>query len=211
MGYCPKVVWCFPLADLNHLRLTSGSQKLPASSSRSERHLHFAVIRLCLALLFIISICGSIHSFNFQLPRKRLCNQAKWNFNLDRGADSIFNSSLFPKFVKHHLAFLLHITLVLRFDGAVCGVRRAARTVDVRRTADVRCAPCGVRQGERLMCGGCITSTKTKGWRTCRDVRRTCRTRWLGSRASHAAPHAGLHYWLCDILTRSLGAPTIYP
>jgi hypothetical protein len=30
--------------------------------------------------------------------------------------------------VKHHLAFLLHITLVLRFDGTVCGVR-----LDVRR------------------------------------------------------------------------------
>ena len=145
-------------------------------------------------------ICGSIHSFNFQLPRKRLCNQAKGNFNSDRGADSIFNSSLFPKFVKHHLAFLLHITLVLRFDGAVCGVRRAV----ARRTADVRCRV-------RLMCGSCITSTKTKGWRTCRDVRRTCRTRCLGSRASHAAPHAGLHYWLCDILARALGAPTIYP
>ena len=154
MGYCPKVVWCFPLADLNHLRLTSGSQKLPASSSRSERHLHFAVIRLCLALLFIISICGSIHSFNFQLPRKRLCNQAKWNLNLDRGADSIFNSSLFPKFVKHHLAFLLHITLVLRFDGAVCGVRRATSGAAhgwcaVPRTADVRRwrAACGAANG----------------------------------------------------------------
>ena len=156
MGYCPKVVWCFPLADLNHLRLTSGSQKLPASSSRSERHLHFAVIRLCLALLFIISICGSIHSFNFQLPRKRLCNQAKWNFNLDRGADSIFNSSLFPKFVKHHLAFLLHITLVLRFDGAVCGVRRLAR-----RTVDVRCRA-------RLMCGGGVR----RAARRTADVRR---------------------------------------
>ena len=34
----------------------SGSQKLTALSSRSERHLHFASIRLCLALLFIISI-----------------------------------------------------------------------------------------------------------------------------------------------------------
>ena len=31
-------------------------QKLPAPSSQSERHLHFASIRLCLALLFIISI-----------------------------------------------------------------------------------------------------------------------------------------------------------
>ena len=30
----------------------SGSQKLPAPSSQSERHLHFASIRLCLALLF---------------------------------------------------------------------------------------------------------------------------------------------------------------
>ena len=34
----------------------SGSQKLPSPSSRSERHLHFSSIRLCLALLFIISI-----------------------------------------------------------------------------------------------------------------------------------------------------------
>ena len=34
----------------------SGSQTLPAPSSQSERHLRFALIRLCLALLFIISI-----------------------------------------------------------------------------------------------------------------------------------------------------------
>ena len=73
----------------------------------------------------------------------------------------------------------------------------------------VRCAVCGVRRGARLMCGSCITSTKTKGWRTCRDVRRTCRTRCLDSRASQAAPHAGSHYyWLCDILARAPCAPT---
>ena len=24
MGYCPLVVWCLPLADLHHLRLTKG-------------------------------------------------------------------------------------------------------------------------------------------------------------------------------------------
>ena len=87
---------------------------------------------------------------------------------------------------------------------AACGcVRRGERLMCG--AAHGWCEVCGgVRCGERLMCGGCITSTKTKGWRTCRDVRRTCRTRWLGSRASHAAPHAGLHYWLCDILTRAL-------
>ena len=34
----------------------SSSQKLTAPSSPSECHLHFALIRLCLALLFIISI-----------------------------------------------------------------------------------------------------------------------------------------------------------
>ena len=34
----------------------SGSQKLPAPSSQSECHLHFVSIRLCLALLLIISI-----------------------------------------------------------------------------------------------------------------------------------------------------------
>ena len=33
----------------------SGSKKLPAPFSWSERHLHFALIRLCLILLFIIS------------------------------------------------------------------------------------------------------------------------------------------------------------
>ena len=56
MGYCPLVVLCLPLADLHHFRLTRGSLLLPAPSSRSERHLHFASMRLCLALLFIISI-----------------------------------------------------------------------------------------------------------------------------------------------------------
>ena len=45
-----------PLADLRHFRLTKGgSQKLTAPS-KLERHLHFASIRLCPALLFIISI-----------------------------------------------------------------------------------------------------------------------------------------------------------
>ena len=34
----------------------SSSLKLPVTSSQSECHLHFALIRLCLALLFIISI-----------------------------------------------------------------------------------------------------------------------------------------------------------
>ena len=56
MGYRPLVVLCLPLADLHHFRLTKGFLKLPAASSRSERHLQFALIRLCLALLFIISI-----------------------------------------------------------------------------------------------------------------------------------------------------------
>ena len=56
MGYCPLVVWCLPLADLHHLRLTKRFPKLPAPSSRLERHLHFASIRLCLPWLFIISI-----------------------------------------------------------------------------------------------------------------------------------------------------------
>ena len=37
----------------------SGSQKLPAPSNQSERHLHFSLIRLCMALLFNISICLS--------------------------------------------------------------------------------------------------------------------------------------------------------
>ena len=46
----------------------SGSQKLPAPSSRSERHLHFASIRLCMALWFIISITAAkTHPFICQL------------------------------------------------------------------------------------------------------------------------------------------------
>ena len=54
MGYCPLVAWCLPLADLHHFRLIKGVLKTP--SSQLEDHLHFALIRLCLALLFIISI-----------------------------------------------------------------------------------------------------------------------------------------------------------
>ena len=63
MGYRPLVVWCLPLADLHHFRLTKGFPiLLPAPSS----HLHFASIRLCLALLFIISI-----EYPFKYPSKR--------------------------------------------------------------------------------------------------------------------------------------------
>ena len=56
MGYCPLVIWCLPLADFHLLPLTKQFPKLPAPSSGSERHLHFSSIRLCLAMLFIISI-----------------------------------------------------------------------------------------------------------------------------------------------------------
>ena len=56
MGYCPLVVLCLPLADLHHFCLTKQFPKIPAPSSRSEHHLHFALIRLCLAFLFIISM-----------------------------------------------------------------------------------------------------------------------------------------------------------
>ena len=71
---------------------------------------------------------------------------------------------------------------------AVCDVWRGARLMCGAAHGWCAAVACGVRRGERLMCGGCITSTKTKGWRTCRDVRRTCRTRCLDSRASQAAP-----------------------
>ena len=56
MSYCPLVVLCLPLADLHHFCLTNWLQKVTGPSSRLERHLLFASIRLCLALLFIISI-----------------------------------------------------------------------------------------------------------------------------------------------------------
>ena len=45
-GICITFVW------------PRGSIKLPAPSSQSECHLHFALIRLCLALLFIILYLG---------------------------------------------------------------------------------------------------------------------------------------------------------
>ena len=75
----------------------------------------------------------------------------------------------------------------------------------------VRCAACGVRRGARLMCGSCITSTKTKGWRTCRDVRRTCRTRCLDSRASQAAPRrTQAHTTDCAISLRAHRVRQLY-
>ena len=51
-GYRPLLLLCLPLADLHHFCLT---KQFPITSP-SEQHLHFALIRLCLALLFIISI-----------------------------------------------------------------------------------------------------------------------------------------------------------
>ena len=56
MGYRPLVVLCLPLSDLHHFCLTKRFPKTHSAIYRSERHLHFALIRLCLALLFIISI-----------------------------------------------------------------------------------------------------------------------------------------------------------
>ena len=58
MGYLSLVAWCLPLADLHHLRLTKRLPKTPSAmpSSLLECHLHFASIRLCQALLFIISM-----------------------------------------------------------------------------------------------------------------------------------------------------------
>ena len=47
MGYCPLMVW---------ICITCVWLKNPVPSSWSERHLQFASIRLCLALLFIITI-----------------------------------------------------------------------------------------------------------------------------------------------------------
>ena len=60
VNYRPVVVLCLPLADLHHFCLTKQFPKIPAPSSRSEHHLHFALIRLCMALLFIIPI-SSLH------------------------------------------------------------------------------------------------------------------------------------------------------
>ena len=56
MGYCPLVAWWHPLADLHHLCLTKPFPKTPSSIQLIECYLHFASIRFCLALLFIISI-----------------------------------------------------------------------------------------------------------------------------------------------------------
>ena len=66
MGYCPLVVWCLPLVDLHHLCLTKRIQKTPSACSQSEGHLHFALIRLCLALLFIISITSDTELLTHQ-------------------------------------------------------------------------------------------------------------------------------------------------
>ena len=41
------------------------------------------------------------------------------SFLFRQGTDSIFNSSLFPKFVKHHLAFFLYIALLSLASTAV--------------------------------------------------------------------------------------------
>ena len=61
----------------------SGSRKLPAPSSWSERHLHFELIRLCLALLFTISIespLSTTTASGFQIGSNRMqihiCNEA---------------------------------------------------------------------------------------------------------------------------------------
>ena len=52
-----KFHWLLPPGGFASLAFDQAvSQKLPAPSSQSKRHLHFASIRLCLALLFIISI-----------------------------------------------------------------------------------------------------------------------------------------------------------
>ena len=56
MGYNPLVVWCLPLADLHHLRLTKRFPKTPSATSWSECHPHFASIRLSLTLSLIVSI-----------------------------------------------------------------------------------------------------------------------------------------------------------
>ena len=71
MGYCP---WWFSVS-LWWICITfiwpRASLKLTAPSSQSERHLHFVSIRLCLALLFIIStfiknvFCESWHQSPF--------------------------------------------------------------------------------------------------------------------------------------------------
>ena len=53
-----------------------GSLKLTAPSSWLERHLHFASIRLCLALLFII-LMVSFQKFVFG---KKICIYLTWNF-----------------------------------------------------------------------------------------------------------------------------------
>ena len=54
MGCVPLVDLCLPLADLNHFCLTKQLPKTPrAIYLGSEHSLHFAPIRLCLALLFI--------------------------------------------------------------------------------------------------------------------------------------------------------------
>ena len=69
-----------------------GSLKLTAPSSQSERHLHFAYIRLCLALLFIISIqnCDSFQTKNTsqfkkipRLPPTLLHSAALWFLRID--------------------------------------------------------------------------------------------------------------------------------
>ena len=59
--------WCFSVSSWR-ICITfvwpRGSLKLTVPSSRSERHLHFASIRLCLALLFIISIDKKKYCFS---------------------------------------------------------------------------------------------------------------------------------------------------
>ena len=58
MGCLPLADLCPPLADLHHFCLTKRFPKTPSAAPFNplERHLHFALIRLFLALLFIISI-----------------------------------------------------------------------------------------------------------------------------------------------------------
>ena len=48
--------WLTRIRFTRILLFSKSSQKLPEPPSQSQQHLHFALIRLCLALLFIISI-----------------------------------------------------------------------------------------------------------------------------------------------------------
>ena len=57
-----------------------GSVKLTVPSSWSERHLHFASIILCLALLFIISMYGNAQRFILRFPFRCKQRQNKQTF-----------------------------------------------------------------------------------------------------------------------------------